>query len=153
MFESLHGARGWGSSREYGLDGPMFESLHGARGYLHLIVQTGYGTYPTPAFLKGVKRPRRGGHHSLPSSAKVKNEWSFTYTSIHLSTVWTWATLAFFSQDMGLKCMHRTEITRTLIFYKWVIWNYVIKLWNNYAKYKKSLLNVIKVNVKETFTL
>lgn len=32
----------------------------------------------------GVKRPRRGAHHSLPSGAVVMNKWSSTYAlSLH----------------------------------------------------------------------
>jgi hypothetical protein len=35
-----------------------------------------------------VKRPVRKAEHSLPSSSKVKNEWSFVFTSPHVIVTW-----------------------------------------------------------------
>jgi hypothetical protein len=49
-------------------------------------VQTGSGTHPasyprgTRGSFPGVKQPRREADHSLPSSVKVKNAWSYTST-------------------------------------------------------------------------
>jgi hypothetical protein len=49
-------------------------------------VQTGCGTRPSPVLneyrdsLPAVIRPGREFHHSLPPSAEVKNEWSYTLT-------------------------------------------------------------------------
>jgi len=50
----------------------------------HDRVQTGYGAHPASylmdsgALTPGSKRPGREADHSLPSSAKVKNVWSYT---------------------------------------------------------------------------
>jgi hypothetical protein len=53
-------------------------------------VQTGSGAYPssypmgTRVSFSGVKRPEREIDHSPPSSAEVKNAWSYTSTPICL---------------------------------------------------------------------
>jgi hypothetical protein len=56
--------------------------------------QTGSGAHPasyptdTGRSFPGVKRPGREADHSLPSSAEVKNAWSYTSTPpIHLHSV------------------------------------------------------------------
>jgi hypothetical protein len=36
----------------------------------------------------GVKRPRRGADRSLPSSAEVKHEWSYTSTPQYVFMTW-----------------------------------------------------------------
>jgi hypothetical protein len=36
----------------------------------------------------GVKRPRRVADHSPPSSAEVKNEWSYTSTPLNVYMAW-----------------------------------------------------------------
>jgi hypothetical protein len=49
---------------------------------IHHRVQTGSGTQRVPGALSlGVKRPGREADHSPPSSAEVKNGWSYTFTS------------------------------------------------------------------------
>jgi hypothetical protein len=54
---------------------------------LHYRVQNGLGLTEPPiqwapgALSLGVKRPGREADHSLPSSAEVKNEWSYTSIS------------------------------------------------------------------------
>jgi hypothetical protein len=40
--------------------------------------------YPSP----GLKRPERDAVHSPPSSADVKNVWSYTFTPSHSFMVW-----------------------------------------------------------------
>jgi hypothetical protein len=53
---------------------------------LHHRIQTGSGVHPasypmsTRGFSLGVKRPKREADHSPPSSAEVKNAWSYTST-------------------------------------------------------------------------
>jgi len=42
----------------------------------------------THVFLLGEKRPQRVGH-STPSSAEVKNEWSYISTPLYAFMVWT----------------------------------------------------------------
>jgi hypothetical protein len=72
----------------YGLNDWGFESRQrGGKFSLHHCVQTASGTHPTSypmgtrvSFLGGVKRLRRKADHSLPSSAEVKNVWSYTST-------------------------------------------------------------------------
>jgi hypothetical protein len=55
---------------------------------IHHRVQNGSGAHPASypiALSLGVKQPGRGADHSNPSSAEVKNEWSYTSTtSIHV---------------------------------------------------------------------
>jgi len=41
-----------------------------------------WGSFP------GGKRPGREADHSLPCSAEVKNEWSYTSTSLYVSMAW-----------------------------------------------------------------
>jgi hypothetical protein len=46
-------------------------------------VQYGFGAHPASypgALSLGIKRPARGSDHSPPSSADVKNAWSYTST-------------------------------------------------------------------------
>jgi hypothetical protein len=64
-----------------------FRFLAGAGNFsLHHHVQNGSGVHPasypigTRGFFPGVKRPGREADHSPPSSAKVKNAWSYTST-------------------------------------------------------------------------
>jgi hypothetical protein len=64
---------------------------------------------------------------------------------LHASMVWTRIS-PFFSQGMGFKCKHQTDITRTFIFNMRVIRNRK-KIKQNI---KKSLLIVTEVNVKFT---
>jgi hypothetical protein len=51
-----------------------------------IVLKTGAGTHTAPypkgigGFFAGVKRPRREADYSLPSSAEVKNVWSYTFT-------------------------------------------------------------------------
>jgi hypothetical protein len=51
-----------------------------------VVVQTGSRAHPVPypmgtgALTPGVKRPEREAKHSPPSSAEVKNAWSYTST-------------------------------------------------------------------------
>jgi hypothetical protein len=78
----------------YGLDDREFESRQGAGNFpLHHRVQTGSGThqtsYPmsTRGSFPGVKRPGREVDHS-PSSAEVKNVWSYTSTPQYTFMVW-----------------------------------------------------------------
>jgi hypothetical protein len=53
---------------------------------LHRRVQTGSGAHPasysvgTTSYFPGVKRPGRKAENSLPSSAEVKNVWSYVFT-------------------------------------------------------------------------
>jgi hypothetical protein len=53
---------------------------------LHYQLHTGSGAHPasypmgTGDFSSGAKRPGREAYHSPPSSAKVKNAWSYTST-------------------------------------------------------------------------
>jgi hypothetical protein len=58
-------------------------------------IQTGCGANPassprgTAGFLHvGVKRPGRETDHSPPSSAEVKNEWSYTFTLPYVFMAW-----------------------------------------------------------------
>jgi hypothetical protein len=52
----------------------------------HRNIQTGSGTHPAPypmgtrVLSLRVKRPGREADHSPPSSAEVKNAWSYTFT-------------------------------------------------------------------------
>jgi hypothetical protein len=64
-----------------------FDSRRGAWNFsLHHCVQNGSGAHPasypmdTGGSFPGVKRPGREADHSPPSSAEVKNEWSYTST-------------------------------------------------------------------------
>jgi hypothetical protein len=58
---------------------------------------------PRALFL-GVKRPRREADHSPPSSAEVKNAWSYTSTPQYVFMAW---------------CLvkHRDNFTFTLVYY------------------------------------
>jgi hypothetical protein len=72
-----------GMATGYGLDGSEIESRSGARFFAH--VQTDPGAHPAFCTMgtwsfSGVKRPGRGADHPPPSSAEVKNEWSYTST-------------------------------------------------------------------------
>jgi hypothetical protein len=73
----------------YGLDdrGSKVRFPAGAGNFsLHHHVQNGSGTHPasypvgTRGSLPRVKRPEREADHSPPSSAEVKNAWSYTST-------------------------------------------------------------------------
>jgi hypothetical protein len=59
---------------------------------LHHRVQNGSGAHPAPwvpgALSLGVKRPGREADHSPPSSAKVKNTWSYTSTPQYVFMAW-----------------------------------------------------------------
>jgi hypothetical protein len=74
---------------KYGLDVPGSRVLFpaGAGNFsLHHRVQNGSGAHPasypmgTGGSFPGVKRPGRRADHSPPSSAEVKNAWSYTST-------------------------------------------------------------------------
>jgi hypothetical protein len=53
---------------------------------VHCRIQTGSESHPasytmgTEVLFRGVKRPGLEADHSSPSSAEVKNEWSYTST-------------------------------------------------------------------------
>jgi hypothetical protein len=61
---------------------------------LHHRVQTGSGSHPasypmgTGAVSLGIKRPGRKVDHSPPSSAEVKNAWSYTSTLQYVFMTW-----------------------------------------------------------------
>jgi hypothetical protein len=61
---------------------------------LHHRVQTGSGAHPPPiqwvpgVISLGVKRPGRKADHSPPSSAEVKNAWSYTSTPAYAFMAW-----------------------------------------------------------------
>jgi hypothetical protein len=78
------------------LDDPRFKSQQGKRFSLHQNIQTGSGAYPatyavgTKFFFPVPKPPRHELYHSLPPSAEVKNEWSYTSPSpIYIFIAWT----------------------------------------------------------------
>jgi hypothetical protein len=81
----------------YGLDdrGSRVRLPAGA-GYfsLHHRIQNGSGAHPasypmgTRGFSLGVKRPERKADHSPPSSAEVKNAWSYTSTPQYVFMAW-----------------------------------------------------------------
>jgi hypothetical protein len=75
----------------YGLDdrGSRVRFSAGAGNFSrHHRVQTGSGAHPasypvgTRGFFPGVKRPGREADHSTPSSAEVKNVWSYISTPL-----------------------------------------------------------------------
>jgi hypothetical protein len=79
--------RSRGSSVGYGLDDRGFESRQGLRIFLFTAVsRPALGPTQPPiqwvsrALSKGVKRPVHEADHSPPSSAKVKNAWSYIST-------------------------------------------------------------------------
>jgi hypothetical protein len=61
---------------------------------LHHHVETGSGAYPTPysmgtrGFFPGVKRPGREADRTPPSSAEVKNAWSYISTPEYTFMAW-----------------------------------------------------------------
>jgi len=58
-------------------------------------VQTSSAAHP--AFYSGtVKRPVRESDHLPPSSAVVKNYWSYTLTPLYALIAWTGTTLPFY---------------------------------------------------------
>jgi hypothetical protein len=88
---------------------------------LHHRVQTGSGAHPPPiqwvsgALSLEVKRSGRKADHSLPSSAEVKNAWSYTFTPpIHL-------------HGMALGQKKRTGTTLPLLFTLFV--PFVLTVW------------------------
>jgi hypothetical protein len=71
----------------YGLDGVLgFDSRGGLGSFLITVSRTALGPTQLPmqwvpgALSLGVKRPGREADHSPPSSAEVKNVWSYTST-------------------------------------------------------------------------
>jgi hypothetical protein len=81
----------------YGLDdrGSRVRFPEGAGNFsLHHRVQNGSRAHPdsypmgTRGTSLGVKRPGREADHSSPSSAKVKNEWSYTSTPQYAFMAW-----------------------------------------------------------------
>jgi hypothetical protein len=81
----------------YGLDGRVSRVRFpvGAGNFsLHHRVQNGSGAHPasypmgTRGSFLGVKRPRREADHSPPSSAEVKNAWSYTSTPQYAFMAW-----------------------------------------------------------------
>jgi hypothetical protein len=70
----------------YGLDGRVFESRQGMGIVLFTASRPALGLTQPPvqwvpgALLLGTKWPRREADHSPPSSAEVKNAWSYTST-------------------------------------------------------------------------
>jgi hypothetical protein len=73
----------------------MVRVLAGAGNFsLHHLVQTGSGANPsfypvgTGSSLPGIRRPGNEADHSPPSSAEVKNAWSYTsIPPVHLHGV------------------------------------------------------------------
>jgi hypothetical protein len=59
-------------------------------GKIKLYVSWGNASYPmgTGAIFLGVKRPGREADHSAPSSAEVKNAWSYTSTPQYVFMAW-----------------------------------------------------------------
>jgi hypothetical protein len=53
-------------------------------------VQTGSGVHPASCpvsnsgYILGVTRPEREGNHAFPSSAEVKNSWSYTSIALYV---------------------------------------------------------------------
>jgi hypothetical protein len=77
----------------YGLDDRGFDSRQGLEIFLFITAVSRLSLGPTHppiqwvpgALSMGVKRPGREADHSSPSSAEVKNAWSYTSTPrIHL---------------------------------------------------------------------
>jgi hypothetical protein len=69
--------------------GSQFDSQEGKKGIYFLFATTSRPvlgpTQPPTKWVLGdlshwIKRPRREGDHSSPSSAELKNEWSYTST-------------------------------------------------------------------------
>jgi len=62
--------------------------------FLRHRIQRGFGAHPdsyrtgTGGPYPGVKRPGREADHSPPSSAEVKNAWSYTSTPPHVFMTW-----------------------------------------------------------------
>jgi hypothetical protein len=74
----------WSGSRTP-VGGKRFSLLHN--------VETDSGTNPASnkcvlEFFFGGKGPEREFNHSSPSSAEVKNDWSYTYTPLYVFTAW-----------------------------------------------------------------
>jgi hypothetical protein len=66
----------------------------------------------------GVKRPRREANHSPPSSAKVKNAWSYTSTSQYVFMAWCLVkhrdnfTFTFTREYCGNRCSSGSIVSR-----------------------------------------
>jgi hypothetical protein len=81
----------------YGLDnrGSRVRFPAGAGNFsLHHRIQNGSGAYPASyqwvpgALSLGIKRPGREADHSPPSSAEVKNAWSYNSTPKYVFMAW-----------------------------------------------------------------
>jgi hypothetical protein len=69
----------------YPQDGPYLAyQKDTSKGSIFVMLHTGSGAHPSPypmgiwALSQGIKRPGREVDHSPPSSAEVKNAWSYT---------------------------------------------------------------------------
>jgi hypothetical protein len=87
----------FGVALRYGLDdrGSRVRLPEGAGNFsLHHRVQNGSGAHPasyqigTGGFFPGVKRPGRESDHSPPSTAEVKNAWSYASTPQYVVMAW-----------------------------------------------------------------
>ena len=84
MYVHIHGSR----SSDVGIDTAtrLWAGRYGVRLSLILNDQTGHGGPPRLQFngywhyFPGIKRSGREGNHSPPSTAQIKNEWSYTST-------------------------------------------------------------------------
>jgi hypothetical protein len=87
LYVMYHWATGWDR---------RFQSQQGVGNFsLHHRVQTGSADHPLPliqyvpgALSVGIKRPGREADHSPPSSADVKNAWSYTSTPQYAFMAW-----------------------------------------------------------------
>jgi len=57
-------------------------------------IYTGTGAYPL--FFSGLQQLKHKVEYSSHSSAKIKNEWSYTSTPLYAFMVWTGTTLPFY---------------------------------------------------------
>jgi hypothetical protein len=86
---------------------------------LHCHIQNGSGAHPasypmgTKGFSLGVKRPGREADHSPPSSAEVKNDWSYTFIFLQ-DMFWSFCWIFMFyrldaiiSQIKHILCWHQ----------------------------------------------
>jgi hypothetical protein len=123
MVKTFSSANGWINrtviAQGYGLDdlGSRDRFLAGARNFsLQHRAQNGSGAHQPPiqwapgALSLGVKRPRREADHPPPSSAEVKNAWSYTSTPQYVFMAWclvkhkgnrtNWAPLQHVSEEL-----------------------------------------------------
>jgi hypothetical protein len=82
-----------GIALSYGSDDQGFQSRQGL-GIFLFTTASSPDLWPTQPLIRwesdnlslGVKRPEREADHSPPSSAEVKNVWSYTHTHTHTHT-------------------------------------------------------------------